>query len=92
MWSKCVVDNFKIATMGEREQNESEEAARDVSYKQVKMTLRVELILIFFFPLLTTTLVLVNGHFAILRGYHQGYEYALHKYNSLSFFNDTSMR
>ena len=64
MWSKCVVDNFKIATMGEREQNESEEAARDVSYKQVKM-IRVELLLIFFFPLLKTKLVLVNGHFVI---------------------------
>ena len=77
--------------MGDREQNESEEAARDMSYKQVKR-IRVELLLIFFFPLLTITLVLVNGHFVILRGYHQGYEYALHKYNPLSFFNDTSMR
>ena len=77
--------------MGEREQNESEEAARDVSYKQVK-TIHVEWLLIFFFPLLTTTLVLVNGHFVIFRGYHQGYEYVLHIYNSLSFFNDTSMR
>ena len=91
MWSKCVVDNFKIATMGDREQNESEEAARDVSYKQVKMILRVELILIFFFPLLTTTLVLVNGHFVILRGYHQGYEYVLHIYKTLSFFNGTCL-
>ena len=50
--------------MGEREQNESEEAARDTSYKQVKR-IRVELLLIFFFLLLTTTLVLVNGHFVI---------------------------
>ena len=77
--------------MGEREQNESEEAARDMSYKQVKMILRVKLPLIFFFLLLTTTLALVNGHFVILRGYHQGYEYVLHIYNSLSFFNDTCM-
>ena len=51
--------------MGEREQNESEEAARDVSYKQVKMIIRVELLLVFFFPLLKTKLVLVNGHFVI---------------------------
>ena len=42
--------------MGDREQNESEEAAGDMSYKQVK-TIRVELLLIFFFQLLTTTLV-----------------------------------
>ena len=58
--------------MGDREQNESEEAAAgDMPYKQVK-TIRVELLLIFFFPLLTTTLVLVNGLFVILMGYTQG--------------------
>ena len=57
--------------MGDREQNESEEAAGDMPHKQVK-TIRVELLLIFFFPLLTTTLVLVNGLFVILMGYTQG--------------------
>ena len=72
--------------MGDREQNESEEAAGDMAYKQVK-TIRVELLLIFFFPLLTTTLVLVNGLFVILMGYHQGMSmYCTYVYDSLSLF------
>ena len=77
--------------MGDREQNESEEAAGDMPYKQVK-TIRVELLLIFFFPLLTTTLVLVNGLFVILMGHHQGMSMYCTYMTPFLCFDNTCMR